>query len=129
MDFPHLLNFIRNVNDKKIKKIKNVQDRKLFSLGIEHEITRLNPHDLIFNYSNRILSDEVIEALAFISLKADKGNAIVILNKTDYHLKMNSILSDSSKFKIVSYELFNVFIKKEHKINRLLMKLKKNIVV
>ena len=64
MDFSHLLNFIRNVNDKKIKKIKNVQNRKLFSLGLEHEITRLNPHDLIFNYSNRILSDEEIEALS-----------------------------------------------------------------
>ena len=59
-------------------------------------------------------------------LKADKGNAIVILNKTDYHSKMNSIISDSSKFKIVSDELFNVLIKKEDKINRLLMKLKKN---
>ena len=63
LDFSHLLNFIRNVN-KKIKKIKNVQNRKLFSLGLEHEITRLNPHDLIFNYSNRILSDEEIEALS-----------------------------------------------------------------
>ena len=39
---------------------------------------------------------------------------------------LNSILSDSSKFKIVFDELFNVLIKKEDKINRLLMKLKKN---
>ena len=62
--FSHLLNFIRNVNDTKIKKIKNVQNRKLFSLGLEHEITRLNPHDFIFNYYNRILSDEEIEALS-----------------------------------------------------------------
>ena len=61
---------------------------------------------------------------SIVILKADKGNAIVILNKTDYHSKMNSILSDSSKFKIVSDELFNVLIK--DKINRLLMKLKKN---
>ena len=29
-------------------------------------------------------------------------NAIVILNTTDYHLKMIFILSDSSEFKIVS---------------------------
>ena len=64
LDFSHLLNFIRNVNDKKIKKIKKIKNRKVFSLGLEHEITRLNPHDLIFNYSNRILSDEEIEALS-----------------------------------------------------------------
>ena len=64
LDFSHLLNFIRNVNNKKIKKIKNVQNHKVFSLGLEHKITRLNPQDLVFNYSNRILSDEEIEALS-----------------------------------------------------------------
>ena len=53
---------------------------------------------------------------SIVILKADKGNVIVILNKTDYHSKMNSILSNSSKFKIVSDELFNVLIKKEKKL-------------
>ena len=38
LDFSHFLNFIRNVNDNKIKKIKIVQNHKLFSLGLEHEI-------------------------------------------------------------------------------------------
>ena len=61
MNFSYLLNFTRNINNK---KIKNVQNRKLFSLGLEYEITRLNTRDLIFNYPNRILSDEEIEALS-----------------------------------------------------------------
>ena len=30
--------------------------------------------------------------------KPDKGSGVVILNKTDYLTKMNSILNDSSKF-------------------------------
>ena len=58
-------------------------------------------------------------------LKSDKGNAIVILNKQDYHSKMNNILNDSSKFKLITDDLFNVLITKEDKINRLLSKLKK----
>ena len=60
-----------------------------------------------------------------VVLKSDKGNAIVILNKQDYHSKMNNILSDTSKFKLITDDLFNVLITKEDKINRLLSKLKK----
>ena len=37
---------------------------------------------------------------SIVILKAD----LVIVNKTDYHLKMNSMLSHSLKFKIVSHE-------------------------
>ena len=44
--------------------------------------------------------------------KTDKVSAIAILNKTNSHFKMDSILNDSSKLKIVSEELFDVLIKK-----------------
>ena len=54
LDANHLFTFINNINDKKITKVKNVHYKKLFNLGLQHEVTRLNPKDLIFNYSNRI---------------------------------------------------------------------------
>ena len=41
--------------------------------------------------SLRMNSDTIIT-------KPDKGSGVVILNKTDYLTKMNSILNDSSKF-------------------------------
>ena len=207
LDFNHLLNFINSVNDKKVSKIQHTQNKKLFNIGLHHEVTRLNPQKLIFNYSDKILTPDEIETLShglkfalppskinysrwflafeklflklkdckifdtsndglnyiksslksiafknyysfrphvnslqkkflatlkelksdpnIVVLKSDKGNAIVILNKQDYHSKMNNILSDTSKFKLITDDLLNVLITKEDKINRLLSKLKK----
>ena len=34
-------------------------------------------------------------------MKPDKGNGIVILNKDEYHKKMDEILTDSSKFELL----------------------------
>ena len=36
----------------------------MFNLDLQHEVTRLNPEQLIFNYSNRKLSDDEIELLS-----------------------------------------------------------------
>ena len=210
LNFNRLLNFINSVNDKKVFKIQHTQNKKLFNIGLHHEVIRLNPKKLIFNYSDKILTPDEIETLShflklalppsrinysrwfltfeklFLKLKyckffytsndglnyiksslksiafknyysfrprvnslqkkflatlkklksdlnivvfkSDKGNAIVILNKQDYQSKMNNILNDTSKFKLITDNLFNVLITKglkEDKINRLLSKLKK----
>ena len=45
-----------------------------------------------------------------VVLKAGKGNSIVILNKSDYASKMNTILDDSSKFRLLSSNIFNALI-------------------
>ena len=41
---------------------------------------------------------------SIIVCKADKGNAVVLLNKLDYINKMKSVLSDTKRFKQVNYE-------------------------
>ena len=56
---------------------------------------------------------ELIEMDNIIIQKADKGNVIVIVEKTAYVAKMESILSDESKFKKVT------FCQKRHKNNEL----------
>ena len=56
--------------------------------------------------------------------RLDKGNAIAILNKTDYISKMDTILQDEKKFKTVINKKRDIFIAKENQINRLLLKLK-----
>ena len=61
-----------------------------------------------------------------VILKADKGNAINILDRENYQQKMYNILHDSSKFKVITENLFNVIIRKEDKVNRILTKLKNN---
>lgn len=59
-----------------------------------------------------------------VFLKPDKGNGVVILNKSEYVNKMNSILCDNSKFKPINKDLFKLIISLEDKITRFLRYLK-----
>ena len=59
-------------------------------------------------------------------LRPDKGKGIVILNSTDYNNKLESILSDTTKFKIISCtDPYKSALAIEDKINTYLRKLKK----
>lgn len=62
---------------------------------------------------------------SIIVSKPDKGKAVVIQDRDDYKRKMDSILSDSSKFKTVPTTISQTITKLEDKINRFLSKLKK----
>ena len=62
-------------------------------------------------HGNVGISPEEMEALnslkkdkSIIICKADKGNAVVLLNKLDYINKMNCVLSDTKRFKQVNYD-------------------------
>ena len=62
-------------------------------------------------HGNIANSSEEMEALnslkkdkSIIICKADKGNAVVLLNKLDYINKMSCILSDTKRFKLVNYD-------------------------
>jgi hypothetical protein len=60
-----------------------------------------------------------------VILSPDKGRGVVLFNRVDYVSKMNSILSDLSKFARACFdEAFAITIKQEDKINRFLYKLK-----
>ena len=50
--------------------------------------------------------------------KADKGNAIVVLNREDYISKMGRILGDNSKFSLVKFggrfkSIYNLIISQQ----------------
>ena len=62
-------------------------------------------------HGNVGISPEEMKALnslkkdkSIIICKADKGNAVVLLNKLDYINKMNCVLSDTKRFKLVNYD-------------------------
>lgn len=56
--------------------------------------------------------------------KPDKGNGVVILNKADYVSKMKDILYDFTKFEVCrNINIFQLMLKLEDKINRVLRKL------
>ena len=56
-DFNHLFNFVSRV--KQIKQIKHSQNKKLFNLGLQHEVTRLNPQNLKFVKISFVPEDDV----------------------------------------------------------------------
>ena len=57
--------------------------------------------------------------------KSDKGNGAILMNKNDYHDKMNRILSDISKFRKVGNEdIYKVNLNLEDKINYQLRNMK-----
>ena len=61
--------------------------------------------------------------------KPDKGKGTVILNKQDYVMKMNNILSDQSKFEHIGSPTFQPIFKVEDKINRFLKSLKDRHII
>ena len=76
---------------------------------------------------NQLLSLENI-----IIQKADKGNVIVLLDKSTYIAKMESILADASKFTPIIFEGehddFKYILGKEQEINKFLNKLARGII-
>ena len=56
-DFVILKNFINTKNEKELEKMKNVHKRKLCNLGISNELQPMDPEKVIFNFSNKILSE------------------------------------------------------------------------
>ena len=62
-------------------------------------------------------------------MKPDKGNGVVILNRYDYYSKMETILDETSKFKLLEQDLVQLTFKRENKVRRLLSKLKADNVI
>lgn len=80
---------------------------------------------------NSVLTEEENKALhslkndkSIIITKPDKGNGIVVLDKSVYIEKMNCILNDQSKFCKVLGDTFSLILKCEDRINNFLRKLK-----
>ena len=51
----------------------------------------------------------------------DKGNGVVILNRSDYIIKMNNVLSDTSKFIPVEENCYKLTQRLESRLNKTLL--------
>ena len=61
---------------------------------------------------------------SIVVTKPDKGKGVVILDRSSYNDKMETIVSDQSKFSVVTEPILKTIRQVEDKINRLLSKLK-----
>ena len=53
-----------------------------------------------------------------VVLRPDKGNWVVILNRTDYVCKIESLLEDATKFRPLDTDILDLCIKREGKLIR-----------
>ena len=81
-----------------------------------------------YSRPNALYSQEELNTLkdlrndnSIVIMKLDKGNGVVILNKDEYHKKMDEILADSPKFEILDDD---DAVKRENQVKALLKKLK-----
>ena len=118
----HILdkNKMLNSNDK-ISKIKNLLHN--FPNKLKKQIINDIPN--LSNEENKALTSLLNDKSIIIS-KADKGNAIVILNKKDYINKVNELLNDKNVFKKISSNLTE---KREQSLIEFLLQLKRNKII
>ena len=94
-------------------------------LAFESFFTYSHPENEV--YSNIINSLKSLSRdPSIVIIKPDKGNGVVILDKDDYHSKMETILQDPLKFSVVNEDWFKTIIKEEDQVNRFLINLRQN---
>ena len=64
---------------------------------------------------------------SIIITRADKKRATVILNRTEYISKLFAILSDKSKFILITEDSYKVLLSLEEKLNRILRSIKEKL--
>ena len=89
-----------------------------------------------YKFSLPKLSNKLLTALnnlkkdtSILITRPDKGRGTVVMNRNDYIKKVEQILSDTSKFKVIKEDIFKLITRLEDKLARLLRKLSKlNII-
>ena len=64
IDFNHLISLVDKWNTKKELKFHSNHNRKLHNLGLRFSYKSLSPDDVIFNLTNKVLSDDQKNALS-----------------------------------------------------------------
>ena len=60
-----------------------------------------------------------------VLIKPDKGNGVVILNRSDYTSKMDAVLNDETKFKLLTSDPVKATLNQENKLRNFLKELKR----
>jgi hypothetical protein len=111
---------------------KQIEEKKLDWRNIQNQI-KIAANEFINKVKTKYISNlskeeqeaikELKEDRSIVILRADKGNAIVIMNKIDYMNKVKELLNDQDKFISIKED---ESASDESIINRRLMKLKKD---
>ncbi|CAF1246423.1 unnamed protein product [Rotaria sordida] len=116
MNKNRLLNNTDNAN--KIKTLLNEFGNKL-KKKVDNEVPNLSTDEL--NAITTLLNEH-----SLVISKVDKGNAIVVMNRSDYLIKANEILDDKRAFKKLNQNLTD---KRENEFIKFLLQLKRNKII
>ena len=142
--YPRSLNFARHFLgfEKLYKVIQNLSLYDPSAKGFNFVKTSLrylafwsyyshekNPQSQNLEKEEHLALRNLAQDKGLVVTRPDKGNGVVLLNKSDYVEKMMDILNDVTKFKVISDNIFTLILKSEDKLNRLLRKLKESCVI
>ena len=120
--------FVRLRNLKLCNNLSNLQ-KQLSELS-HTTFRKLKTHWApFFTKEDFELLKELSKNEHLVITKPDKGKGTVILDKQDYVQKIDTILSDGTKFENLGAPLANMIFKTEDKINRYLREMKEENVI
>ena len=111
-------NDISPIHPEGINRVRTSLKNLAYSTFYSFKPYSLNPDKNLISTLQNLSKDKNI-----VIMKPDKGNGLVIFNKFDYTKKMEEIISDSTKFKIINEDWFRVILRQEDKVNIFLAKL------
>ena len=121
LKFERLLLSLKNANCTNITEfklqLKSLANKYYYGFKSHKIFSAISKHDISLLRSLACNKDIIVN-------KPDKGNGVVILDRTQYITSMNNIISDSSKFQIISDDITKYTLKIEDKINSFIRKLK-----
>ena len=125
LDFERMANSLKQLPlppDADFSTIK--QQLRTISLKFFHNF---KPHKVVsslFSRSDILSLRDLAKDESLVICKPDKGRGVVIMDKDAYKQKMNSILSDTTRFRLISSPIIKSVEKIENKVNSFLRKLK-----
>jgi len=126
--FRYFLDFESLINRLSIKDCQNFSDLtdRIRELAFRHYYN-FKPYKVfsaIFSSADLKLLRQFSRNKEVITCKPDKGNAVVLVDRSTYVASMMSIVSDSSKFSPITESVQKVTQRIEDKLNNFLRKLK-----
>ena len=112
---PHKIPYediIANVEDCLVKNKVGKEDLEAIRQDVSNVLRRSKPPKPNLSRQERIALNNLRKNQDVIVLRADKGNATVVMDTSEYNLKMSELLSDTTTYKKVKTDPTNRIVKK-----------------
>ena len=129
LDFESICHNLGDLNDSCGKLYRYIIDNirsKVAALAHHYyrNIRQQSTNSNVFCKNDIKLLNDLAEDDTIVVTRTDKGRGTVILNKKDYISKLNSLLADQTKFKLITDDTYKTVLSLDEKLNSILRKIK-----